>query len=620
MVYETSNEEGGVEVQLSKRYESLITTKKKKNKSDKENVNRINIGGIEELKFSKGKLKIGRKETLTKTKEEMSEDEFCDLMFQTGSQISIDMREQFREIVSVIDYTTNKEKNVKKGVIIKESANEIIIETSEKEIEEIIEKRLEDTNSWFFYSLPDTILEKNTMKTLFMRMLEGPDDQIIYILGNGGATNTPKFQIGRLQFRVPFAWNPGGMERVEKLSRKCNAIWGEYKNGERTTMINSKRAVIVLKMIESVNKELKNKNMFNDDTGKRLKYLLSNLQKECYNFLREKSGVALKRIPQDKNTDVKLIEFIVGVVLKELKAEKNELLCVYFDAKKGKTIDEELGTNIEEKKIKQGIKKELNEEIKNNRKTVNSPKGRIQFENPNVRIDMTEGDILIVVEDVLQEKRRKLNKIINETFDNSSAVYEKMQNDLKLMTKNDSPFLEKHFKSFCLIIKHMIGLIDLEIDKHQIKKKMDKHIESLEENELNLLEVDVLQPYMKVFFEEKYGEDHVIQEPQISGGKLDFLVHGVPVELKVYSGKKTKFNTVSLLKKLKKQITRYSYKTHIGILIGYDYRSGKMIKNRDDPSDDPRIRMIGFELAQEQSVLLCFIGIPGNRKIPSDKS
>ena len=596
-----------VEISLINRNLSLITKNKRKQ------TNRIDIESIKEVHFLRGEVKSERSQTYTR--DEMSENKFYELikkMITDPTRIN----KPYMEIVEAI----NEAK--KKGVIaIEEGVNKIKIRGEKPYIE-----KEGEPDSWSFYSYPGSKLIKKDMETIFKDMFKGEQNKTIHILGNSPSTETLGFQIRGLRFSAFFAWKKDGQKKVKTLYEKYKEI--KYVD-------NRLQTIMALNMIELVMKELEDKNVHNDNIGIRTKYFLSSLKEQCISYLKKESygnpkkeKIEYKKIKirtgaGKKLTEEKIVERIVNQVLKYLREEKDALAYIFhYQGKNEGLMHVQRHTDIREQ-----IKEKIRHGIKKNREKKKTSKERIKIDNPKIIVEIAENEFFLIVEDILREKRKKIYETIDKELDNSPGTTDKkIQNSLKAMISENDLFAENgdNFKSFCSIISKMLGLINLEINRHVIRKGIRQDFKEIDPKKTkSKLEVDVFQPYMSYFLEEKFPRE-VTEESLLSGGKVDFKVQRIPIELKAYyDGKQNsstykKESAIYLLnrKSETKQILEYSLKTRLGIIIAYDYR----LENVEDIKDisSAITDMVSFKLeGKDDGVLLCFIVIPGNRQKPS---
>ncbi len=118
--------------------------------------------------------------------------------------------------------------------------------------------------------------------------------------------------------------------------------------------------------------------------------------------------------------------------------------------------------------------------------------------------------------------------------------------------------------------------------KHYIHQSANDFWEKhKDEGQINM-ETRWFQLKLYDFFKEKFKNENVVKEPELTQGKVDFLVHNIPIEAKCYNDKNSSKTCgksgLDLIKVEEGQGYQYASHTNLVIMIAYDYRETEMKK------------------------------------------
>ena len=191
---------------------------------------------------------------------------------------------------------------------------------------------------------------------------------------------------------------------------------------------------------------------------------------------------------------------------------------------------------------------------------------------------------------LIKELKYLLTKPFNEKEiieDSIDTNYPESTNYIKrqLYAKgNLNKYDVNNLRHFCDIVNEVVYLMHLNDDQnYYLQKTAEKYWDNHKENRKTNMETDWFQPELYKIFISKFKPENVSKEPELTRGKVDFLIFNIPIDAKCYNDKKNKNKKeksgIELLENEINQVYQYSSHTNLGIMIGYDFRDKESTKD-----------------------------------------
>ncbi len=177
----------------------------------------------------------------------------------------------------------------------------------------------------------------------------------------------------------------------------------------------------------------------------------------------------------------------------------------------------------------------------------------------------------------LKPKFFQIIESINTKYSDSTNF---IQNKLKENIHKLPALSFENFRNFIDILMKIVSFMHFDSEQYSLlNESADIFWEKNKEKKPFEMEKKWFQPHFLQILNPIFGDD-IQKEPEATRGKVDFKIHKIPVELKIFHDYNHKRDSeksgMILLKDNIGQAFQYTIHTKCGYLIGYDYRNDKI--------------------------------------------